>query len=152
LLQDWAQTSLLSVDSSRVHRWHKPGLLLIGDAAHVTSPVGGVGINLAIQDAVAAANLVGPYLRRGPVPDRQLAAVQRRRELPTRLIQLFQDLLLQFILTCDGRSSTRLAPARLVEQFRPMRELRTRLFAFSGLVPGHLTSIAPMSLAIDEKF
>jgi 2-polyprenyl-6-methoxyphenol hydroxylase-like FAD-dependent oxidoreductase len=152
LLQDWAQTSLLSVDSSRVHRWHKPGLLLIGDAAHVTSPVGGVGINLAIQDAVAAANLVGPYLRGGPVPDRQLAAVQRRRELPTRLIQLFQDLLLQFILTCDGRISTRLARGRLVEQFRPVRELRTRLFAFGGLAPAHLTSIAPVSLSIEEKF
>jgi 2-polyprenyl-6-methoxyphenol hydroxylase-like FAD-dependent oxidoreductase len=111
-----------------------------------------VGINLAIQDAIAVANLVGPDLRGGPVPDRQLAAVQRRRELPTRLIQLFQDLLLQFILTCDGPSSARLAPGRLVEQFRPMRELRTRLFAFGGLVPAHLTSIAPVSLAIGQTF
>jgi 2-polyprenyl-6-methoxyphenol hydroxylase-like FAD-dependent oxidoreductase len=139
LLQDWTQTSLLSVESSRAVRWHKPGLLLIGDAAHVMSPVGGVGINLAIQDAVAAANLLGPDLRSGPVLDAHLGAVQRRRELPTRLIQLFQDLLLQYILSCDVPTSNRFAPCRLVEQIRPIRTLRTRLFAFGGFAPEHLT-------------
>jgi len=137
LLRDWSQTSLLSVESSRVKRWHTPGLLLVGDAAHVMSPVGGVGINLAIQDAVAAANIVGPHLRSGGVPDRHLAAVQRRRELPTRLIQLFQDLLLEFILTCDAPASTGVAPGRIVERLHPLRALRIRLFAFGGLAPEH---------------
>jgi 2-polyprenyl-6-methoxyphenol hydroxylase-like FAD-dependent oxidoreductase len=137
-LQDWSQTSLLSVESSRVKRWHKPGLLLIGDAAHVMSPVGGVGINLAIQDAIAAANLVKPHLCSGPVSDQQLQAVQRRRELPTRLIQLFQELLLQFILTCDAPTPTRVVAGRLVERVGPIRALRTRLFAFGGFAPERL--------------
>lgn len=96
-LQDWRQFSLLSVESSRLGRWHRPGLLFIGDAAHVMSPALGVGINFAIQDAVAAANvLTQPLLtfqRNGtPVDEHQLAAVQRQRELPTRIIQRLQEL------------------------------------------------------------
>lgn len=80
LLTDMNQTTLLSVDISRVERWHRPGLLLIGDAAHVISPVGGNGILMAVQDAVAAANrLVGP-LRAGTLTEDDLAAVQRDRE------------------------------------------------------------------------
>jgi hypothetical protein len=75
------------------------------------------------------------------VPDRQLRAVQRRRELPTRLIQLFQDLLLQFILTCDGPTSIRLTPGRVVEQLQPLRVLRTRLFAFGGFAPQHVVPV-----------
>jgi 2-polyprenyl-6-methoxyphenol hydroxylase-like FAD-dependent oxidoreductase len=141
VLQDWSRMSFLSVESSRVRRWHRPGLLLIGDAAHVMSPVGGAGINLAIQDAIVTANLVGPDLHRGPVPDRQLRAVQRRRELPTRLIQMLQDLLLQFILTCDTPMTNRLAAGPLVEQLKPLRALRTRLFAFGGFAPQHVVPI-----------
>jgi len=99
------------------------------------SPVGGVGINLAIQDAVAAANLVGPHLARGCVPDVALGTIQRRREFPTRLIQLFQDLLLQVILTCDARTSTQFLTSRAVERLRPIRALRTRLFAYGGFAP-----------------
>jgi 2-polyprenyl-6-methoxyphenol hydroxylase-like FAD-dependent oxidoreductase len=92
-LKEWTQVSLLSVESNRLRRWYRPGLLLIGDAAHVMSPVGGVGINYAIQDAVVAANvLVGP-LRAGRVSLRDLATVQRRREWPTRIIQAFQNLI-----------------------------------------------------------
>jgi 2-polyprenyl-6-methoxyphenol hydroxylase-like FAD-dependent oxidoreductase len=140
LLQEWSQTSLLSVEASRAKRWHRPGVLLIGDAAHVMSPVGGVGINLAIQDAVAAANLVGTHVCSGFVPDRQLKAVQRRREFPTLLIQCFQDLLLEFILTCDGPTSARLTSCQLVEQLAPMRALRTRMFAFGGFAPEHASS------------
>jgi 2-polyprenyl-6-methoxyphenol hydroxylase-like FAD-dependent oxidoreductase len=90
-LQDWKQVSLLSIESSRVRRWHRPGLLLIGDAAHVMSPVGGVGINYAIQDAVVTANQLIEPLKAGRVETRDLAAVQRRREWPTRLIQAFQS-------------------------------------------------------------
>jgi 2-polyprenyl-6-methoxyphenol hydroxylase-like FAD-dependent oxidoreductase len=104
-LKDWHQTSLLSVESRRVCRWYRPGLLLIGDAAHVMSPVGGVGINLAIQDAIATANLLGPRLQARTLRVRDLAAVQRRREWATRLVQALQDLGLQTLLksTVDGR-------------------------------------------------
>ncbi|GAA3437102.1 FAD-dependent oxidoreductase [Kutzneria kofuensis] len=87
LLTDFTQTTLLSVDISRVQRWWRPGLLLIGDAAHVISPVGGNGILMAIQDAVAAANRLVPALRQGPVPDHVLAAVQADREPAIKLVQ-----------------------------------------------------------------
>src|SRR5205823_12757413 len=87
-IQEWKQVSLLSVESSRLPRWYKPGLLLIGDAAHVMSPVGGVGINYAIQDAVVAANVLGGRLESGRLRLSDLAAVQRRREWPTRIIQM----------------------------------------------------------------
>lgn len=90
-LTSWDALKLLSVQVNRLHRWHMPGLLFIGDAAHAMSPVGGVGINLAIQDAVAAANILHAALRSGdPVPDRLLEQVQQRREKPTRQIQSFQ--------------------------------------------------------------
>ncbi|MCI0396625.1 MAG: FAD-dependent oxidoreductase [Chloroflexi bacterium] len=86
-LKDWKQMSLLSVASDRLPRWYKPGLLLIGDAAHVMSPAGGNGINYAIMDAVAAANMLTRPLQEGDVYLAHLAAVQRRREWPTRIVQ-----------------------------------------------------------------
>lgn len=92
-LQDWKQVSVLSVESSRLSRWYRPGLLLIGDAAHVMSPVGGVGINYAIQDAVVAANVLSRKLVYGIVQLHDLATVQRLREGPTRLIQAYQGML-----------------------------------------------------------
>src|ERR687885_1102380 len=90
-LEDWKQVSLLSVESSRCPKWYRPGLLLIGDAAHVMSPVGGVGINYAIQDATVAANTLGEALKESQpqlknLNVRYLATVQRKRELPTRVI------------------------------------------------------------------
>lgn len=91
LLTDWKQISVLSVESSRLERWHEPGLLLIGDAAHVMSPVGGVGINVAIQDAVEAANLLAAPLKEGRLQEQDLAAVQARREWPVRVVQGFQE-------------------------------------------------------------
>jgi 2-polyprenyl-6-methoxyphenol hydroxylase-like FAD-dependent oxidoreductase len=91
-ITEWKQISVLSVESSRVPRWYKPGLLLIGDAAHVMTPVGGVGINYAIQDAVAAANLLTEDLKAGKVRTENLARVQKRREPPTRKIQAFQNI------------------------------------------------------------
>jgi 2-polyprenyl-6-methoxyphenol hydroxylase-like FAD-dependent oxidoreductase len=86
----WDQVKLLTVQINHLERWHLPGFLCIGDAAHAMSPVGGIGINLAIQDAVAAANILAPYLRAGFVSEMNLAAVQHRRHLPTRITQAFQ--------------------------------------------------------------
>ncbi len=102
-LRDWQQASLLSVESSMCPRWYGPGLLLIGDAAHVMSPVAGVGINYAIQDAVVAANVLSRPLKNSQrrlvdVDEKYLAKVQRKRELPTRLIQKTQALLQQQVL------------------------------------------------------
>jgi 2-polyprenyl-6-methoxyphenol hydroxylase-like FAD-dependent oxidoreductase len=102
-LRDWHQLSLLSVEASCCRRWYRPGLLLIGDAAHVMSPAGGIGINYAIQDAVAAVNLLAEPLRKGEVTTRNLAAVQRRREWVTRLAQAFQAALPRRALFARGR-------------------------------------------------
>jgi len=86
-LSSWDDVGFLEVRVNRLKRWHRPGLLCIGDAAHAMSPIAGVGINLAIQDAVAAANQLTDPLMRGAVSERDLAAVQRRRTLPTRVTQ-----------------------------------------------------------------
>ena len=89
-IEAWDQISLLTVQINRLRRWHLPGLLCIGDAAHAMSPAGGVGINLAIQDAVAAAHILAVPLRAGQVTDSILQRVQERREFPTRVTQLLQ--------------------------------------------------------------
>jgi 2-polyprenyl-6-methoxyphenol hydroxylase-like FAD-dependent oxidoreductase len=141
-LEDWQQASLLSVESSRCPRWYRPGLLLIGDAAHVMSPVGGVGINYAIQDAVVAANVLS-----GPLKESQarlvdldvkyLAKVQRRRELPTRLIQRSQAVIQQQVLARALRSNEPFAPPlplRLLLRVPFVRDIPSRIVAF-GLWP-----------------
>lgn len=97
-LTDWKQIAFLSVESSHVPCWYRPGLLLIGDAAHVMTPIGGVGINYAIQDAVVAANVLAGPLKQGKVGVDLLATVQCEREWPTRIIQAGQNLLQQQIL------------------------------------------------------
>jgi 2-polyprenyl-6-methoxyphenol hydroxylase-like FAD-dependent oxidoreductase len=89
-LQSWDQIKLLTVQINRLRKWHLPGLLCIGDAAHAMSPAGGVGINLAIQDAVATANLLAEPLRQGRVTEAMLAKVQQRREFPARVTQAVQ--------------------------------------------------------------
>jgi 2-polyprenyl-6-methoxyphenol hydroxylase-like FAD-dependent oxidoreductase len=89
-LKSWDDVKLLSVTIDRLERWSKAGLLCIGDAAHAMSPIGGVGINLAIQDAVAAANILVPAFRSGSVRESDLEAVQRRRTFPVRFIQGLQ--------------------------------------------------------------
>ena len=91
-LKDWDQIMLLSVQINHLRQWHRPGLLCIGDAAHAMSPAGGIGINLAIQDAVATANLLADPLRQRRVTEAILAQVQRRREFPTRVTQQLQVL------------------------------------------------------------
>jgi 2-polyprenyl-6-methoxyphenol hydroxylase-like FAD-dependent oxidoreductase len=98
-LESWDQVKLLSVSLDRLTRWWRPGLLAIGDAAHAMSPVGGVGINLAIQDAVAAANILAAPLARGENVDPLLEKVQERRMLPTRVIQGVQKAVHDRILT-----------------------------------------------------
>jgi 2-polyprenyl-6-methoxyphenol hydroxylase-like FAD-dependent oxidoreductase len=89
-LTDWDQVKLLSVRANRLRRWWLPGLLCIGDAAHAMSPVGGIGVNYAVADAVAAANALTGPLRDGRVEDDDLRAVQKRREPPTKVAQLLQ--------------------------------------------------------------
>ena len=141
-LEDWKQVSLLSVESSRCPRWYKPGLLLIGDAAHVMSPVGGVGINYAIQDAVVAANVLGEPLKESQaqlkvLDTRYLAAVQRRRELPTRFIQVVQTQIQRRVLASVLRSEQPLAPPRwlrLLTRVPLVRSVPARIFGF-GLWP-----------------
>lgn len=131
-LTEWKQIAVLSVESSLLKRWYRPGLLLIGDAAHVMTPVGGVGINYAIQDAVATANILTDYLKQGKAPTSALASVQRRRELPTKLIQSFQRLMQKQII---GRVQTseqpRLSlPLRLILHTPLLRTIPARLVAF----------------------
>jgi 2-polyprenyl-6-methoxyphenol hydroxylase-like FAD-dependent oxidoreductase len=89
-IDDWDKVKLLTVQVNRLRQWYRPGLLCIGDAAHAMSPAGGVGINLAIQDAVAAANLLADKLRQGNCETDDLRRVQQRREWPARMIQAFQ--------------------------------------------------------------
>jgi len=98
-LKDWDQVKLLSVSLDRLTRWWKPGLLAIGDAAHAMSPVGGVGINLAIQDAVAAANILAGPLAAGENVDPLLKKVQERRLFPTRIVQGVQKVIHERVLT-----------------------------------------------------
>jgi 2-polyprenyl-6-methoxyphenol hydroxylase-like FAD-dependent oxidoreductase len=132
-LKDWKQVSMLSVESSRVRRWHKPGLLLIGDAAHVMSPVGGVGINYAIQDAVVAANVLAEPLKAGTLTEADLAEVQRQREWPTRLIQALQTQIQKRLIAgaLDPNRSFKLPLAfRLLLRLPFLRDLPARIIGF----------------------
>jgi 2-polyprenyl-6-methoxyphenol hydroxylase-like FAD-dependent oxidoreductase len=132
-IADWQALTLLSVESSRLPKWYVPGLLLIGDAAHVMSPVGGVGINYAVQDAVAAANRLGDPLRRGVVTVEDLAAVQRRREWPVRVIQAVQGFLQRNLVAeaLDRGKPFRLPlPLRLLLRLPVLRDLPGRLIGF----------------------
>jgi len=97
-IKDFDQVKLLTVTVDRLSKWARPGLLCIGDAAHAMSPIGGVGINLAIQDAVATANILGPVLQKGVPGLRDLKKVQKRREFPTKVIQAFQVAAQNFML------------------------------------------------------
>ncbi|GAC1642646.1 MAG: FAD-dependent oxidoreductase [Herpetosiphon sp.] len=135
MLHDWNQMSLLSVAADRLPRWYKPGLLLLGDAAHVMSPVGGNGINYAVMDAVAAANLLTGPLRAGSVGIGDLAAVQRRRAWPVRIIQAMVNVMQDRIITraLDPATGIRLPwVLRLpfVQQLPFVRDLPARIMGF----------------------
>jgi len=148
-LRAWEDVSLLTVRVERLATWHRPGLLCIGDAAHAMSPVGGVGINLALQDAVAAANILAGPLREGRVTREDLARVQRRRELPTRLTQWFQVQVQNRVIApvLGGAATARLPLAlRLLRRFPVLRRLPARLIGM-GVRPEHVkTVVAPVAL------
>jgi len=132
-LRDWKQVSMLSVESSRVTSWFKPGLLLIGDAAHVMSPVGGVGINYAIMDAAEAANVLAAPLKEGALNEGHLREVQRRREWPTRLIQAVQKRIQKRVIAAalDPSNTFRVPVAfRLLLRVPILRNLPARVIGF----------------------
>jgi 2-polyprenyl-6-methoxyphenol hydroxylase-like FAD-dependent oxidoreductase len=139
-LQDWDQIKLLTVRVDRLRKWYRPGLLCIGDAAHAMSPVGGVGINLAIQDAVAAANLLGSRLLRGTISTVDLERVQRRRELATRLTQSAQVFVQNRILSrVLGGNQSIPAPwlLKLFQRWPILRRIPARLIGI-GVRPEHV--------------
>ena len=132
LIRDFSDVSLLSVEGSQLVRWHRPGLLLIGDAAHVMLPVGGVGINCAIADAVEAVNVLAGPLRAGRIKEEQLAAVQRRRAGVTRTIQAFQGRMQRGMVAAFESGTVFRLPlvARVVLRIPFLRDLPPRLTAF----------------------
>jgi len=139
-LRSWDDVKLLTVAVDRLRRWYRPGLICIGDAAHAMSPIGGVGINLAIQDAVAAANILAEPLRRRAVTVDDLAAVQRRRLFPTRVTQrmqvLAQNRIIRRVLASRGRISPPWA-MRLFNRFPVLRRIPARLIGM-GIRPEHV--------------
>jgi 2-polyprenyl-6-methoxyphenol hydroxylase-like FAD-dependent oxidoreductase len=139
-LRSWDDVKLLSVKVDRLERWSRPGLICIGDAAHAMSPIGGIGINLAIQDAVAAANLLAAPLREGRLTDADLAAVQARREPPTRVTQagqvFIQNRVIDRFLGQDRPTGVPW-PLRLVAAFPLLRRLPAR-FVGLGVRPEHV--------------
>ncbi|MFL5267657.1 MAG: FAD-dependent oxidoreductase [Stellaceae bacterium] len=146
-LSDWSDVKLLSVSVDRLRVWHRPGLLCIGDAAHAMSPVGGVGINLAIQDAVAAANILAAPLRHGVVSEDHIRAVQRRRELPTRATQamqvFIQNRVIGRVLGSTGKLSTPLV-LRMLRVIPFLTRIPARLIGL-GFRPEHVRIPAAVS-------
>jgi 2-polyprenyl-6-methoxyphenol hydroxylase-like FAD-dependent oxidoreductase len=139
-LKTWDDVKLLSVAVDRLKEWSRPGLLCIGDAAHAMSPIGGVGINLAVQDAVAAANLLYKPLLAGSVTAENLAAVQRRRELPVRIIQRLQVLVQDRVIGPTLGSRTKPTPPwvlRLIGAAPFLNRIPARLVGL-GVRPEHV--------------
>jgi 2-polyprenyl-6-methoxyphenol hydroxylase-like FAD-dependent oxidoreductase len=141
-LSDWNSIKTLTVRMDRLRRWHQPGLLCIGDAAHAMSPIGGVGINVAIQDAVAAANVLAVPLRQHALRREHLEAIQKRRELPTRLTQGVQILIQNRVIRRVLGSSRRAAPPmplRLLGRWPFLRRIPGRLIGV-GFRPEHVAT------------
>ena len=131
---------LLTVRVDRLKRWYRPGVLCIGDAAHAMSPIGGVGINLAIQDAVAAANILAEQLREGTVTEEVLAKVQKRREWPTKMTQrlqlLVQKRIISSVLASTAQPRVPFALG-LFKRFPWLRRIPGRLIGM-GFRPEHV--------------
>ncbi len=140
-LTDWdGQIKLLTVAVDRLKQWSRPGLLCIGDAAHAMSPIGGVGINLAIQDAVATANILGEKLRQGTVNQDALQAVQRRRTFPTRATQRLQLIVQNNAIKRVLSSSKPLSPpwpVKLIGRWPLLQRIPARLLGL-GFRPEHV--------------
>jgi len=140
-LKDWDDIKLLTVSVNRLRQWWRRGLLCLGDAAHAMSPVGGVGINLAIQDAVAATNILTPALLGGAVGDFQLRKVQQRREFPTRMTQGLQVFahknMLAPALSNQAPTHRLPLPLRLLQWFPMLRRIPARVIGL-GFRPEHL--------------
>ena len=141
-IESWDTVKTLEVQVDRLQRWHAPGLLLIGDAAHAMSPIGGVGINMAIQDAVAAANaLAKPVREGGAIDESLLARIQQRREWPVKVVQrvqiAMQKRLISRVLEQSGEPPRVPAPLRFLLGFRSVRHLPARLFGY-GLRQEHV--------------
>jgi 2-polyprenyl-6-methoxyphenol hydroxylase-like FAD-dependent oxidoreductase len=137
-IDDWKQIAPLSVESSRLAKWYLPGLLFIGDAAHVMSPVGGVGINYEIQDSVAAANVLTDRFKAGEVRGCDLAEIQRQRYFPTRVIQAFQTVVQNRIIRQALKPKARFT-IPLFMRLPGLKTLPARLIAF-GIRRAHLSS------------
>jgi 2-polyprenyl-6-methoxyphenol hydroxylase-like FAD-dependent oxidoreductase len=139
-LQDWEPIKLLTVQVDRLRQWYRPGLLCIGDAAHAMSPVGGVGINLAIQDAVAAANLLARPLRDRHVTEANLAKVQARRAWPTTVTQRVQLAVQNRIIRSVLNSNVPLRPPyalRLLARCPFLRRIPARMIGL-GVRPEYV--------------
>ncbi|HEY6306734.1 MAG TPA: FAD-dependent oxidoreductase [Candidatus Angelobacter sp.] len=147
-LRDWKDISLLTVVVDRLARWYRPGLLCIGDAAHAMSPIGGVGINLAIQDAVATANILGPTLLQRAPAEIELHAVQQRRSFPTRATQRLQIIAQNNIIrrVLGSREALSLPwPLKLLRRWPILRRIPARLVGV-GFRPEHVKTPDAYSL------
>ncbi len=144
-LRDWKDISLLSVRVDRLLTWLRPGLLCIGDSAHAMSPVGGIGINLAIQDAVAAANILAAPLSREGITTKHLAALQKRRMRPTRWMQALQvqahKRVVEPMLKGDVTFAKLPLAVRLLNDYPMLRRIPARLIGM-GLRPEHVKTPA----------
>jgi 2-polyprenyl-6-methoxyphenol hydroxylase-like FAD-dependent oxidoreductase len=143
-VRSWDDVKLLTVTIDRLLQWSRPGLLCIGDAAHAMSPVGGVGINLAVQDAIATANLLAAKLRAGPLTDQDLDAVRKRRLWPTKATQAMQVAIQNNVLVPAIASQGELSvplPMRLVTRVPALQRLLARLLGM-GVRPEHVESPA----------
>jgi 2-polyprenyl-6-methoxyphenol hydroxylase-like FAD-dependent oxidoreductase len=141
-LQDWDQVKLLTVKVNRLREWCRPGLLCIGDAAHAMSPIGGIGINLAIQDAVAAANILAPSFAGGAPSLADLERVQQRREFPTKMTQRLQMAIQNVVMTrvlAATRDPKPPLPVRLLNRFPLLRRIPARIVGI-GFRPEHVRS------------
>jgi 2-polyprenyl-6-methoxyphenol hydroxylase-like FAD-dependent oxidoreductase len=143
-LCDWKDISLLTVTVDRLSRWFRPGLLCIGDAAHAMSPIGGVGINLAIQDAVAAANVIAPKLRQNTLSESDLRAVQQRRSFPTRATQRLQIVIQNKVIRRVLGSAKPLTlpwPLKVLRRWPILRRIPARIVGM-GFRPEHVNDPA----------